>query len=186
MIREALEKLLPQGFIWEDKGIRELCRRISRELSAVADFAEKICSEIPGKLSGEIQLTGGESLRGYLRDWMEFCGLSQQNLSPDEANSALTTRLSESGDHSLKHLSHMLQKVSGRRDIRVQNSHRSMEIEVTGLNLTVFPVTCRSSAGRPIRKFEREEHVIRALERIKHAHLESRYFDAKRTVYAQD
>lgn len=190
MIRKAMEKLLPNGFIWKDETLNDFCKSLCREFSRVAGFIEGLAAQIPGRLQEQISIRDTKQLRAYLKDWEEFLGLpdecTQHDFTETERNQDILARLGESGGQSLASLTAVVRNAARSDDIIVRNSCRPLEIEVIGLEMTPIPITCRSAFHAPLLEVTRQEHVIHQLERVKHAHLDSRYFDKERTIYAPD
>ena len=180
-ISDAIFKLLPAGplFSKDSEPVSAFVGNISGEFERVRTYYHERFSEIPG------------ALKRSLTTWEQFIGLpdscSDGVSSLGEREQAVVARLSESGGQSLKYLSNVARKAAGSESLRVVNSQKPMRIEVLGLDLRhTRQFTARSPIRKKIRDFKRDEHVICTMERVKHAHLESRYYNDERTDHAPD
>ena len=182
-------KLLPKGelFSEESKPLTTFVQRITKELDRVKQFIDSIFSETPIQLHDELE---GTSLKGYLTEWEIFSGVvgDDPHLTKNEVEriNAVISKFSAAGGQSLQYLSYVASKAAG-REVIVTNSKLPLTIEVQGISIEkISSFSCKSSANQELTKYSREENIINTIENIKHAHLDSRYYDNERKVYAQD
>lgn len=192
-ISDVFFKLLPKGEIFsrESKPLFLFVHKLSCEFERVKNFIEKVFFEIPGQLHDQLDIPDSTSLKGYLLDWEKFLGLpdscSNHATGSSGRQRSVVSRLAETGGQSLNYLTSVARKAAGRESLSVKNANEPMVFEVVGIDiLKVHQLSCRSPSRGYIREFTREESVVCAVERVKHAHIDSRYFDLERTKYAQN
>ena len=170
----VFKALLPKGDIYQLESFTSFVEKLSKEFDRARDYTDATFSQVPGQITDE----------KIIDAWEEFLGLSADKLSNNDRQKRIKARLSEYGGGSLSYLKTIADRASD-RDIEVKNSKLPMIFEVIGIKLSPTKrITSRSAIRRPIRTFSREEEVISAVERVKHAHIDSRYYDRERTVYA--
>ncbi|MFK7825829.1 MAG: hypothetical protein AB8G05_16875 [Oligoflexales bacterium] len=174
-MREIFKKFLPQGRIFDSENelIDEFIVAITKNFSVVERYICERTSEIPGNLST------------HLSRWETILEVEAKGIQA-ERNHCVLGKLNSLGGCSLRYLREVASRLAGRR-ISVNDDKSCLHLEFSGINLELMNTfSCSSTCKKQLREFEREEGVICAVERVKHAHIDSRYYNKEKTVYAQD
>lgn len=188
-IRSVMMKLLPKGEIFSEPStpLENFIDAITKELDRVKDFMDCLFSETPMKLNEKFE---GSHLKGYLTDWEVFTDPvfdhEDSTQCEHERLKSIISALSSSGGQSPEYLSYVASRASGQKIIATSSSI-PLTISVIGLKIKQTSVfTCTANANEKLTQYQRDENTIKTIERIKHAHLDSRYYDKDKTIYAQN
>lgn len=168
---EILKRLSPQGIAFgdENRPFNELLEKISLEFDEIKKTVLQASQEAPGAL----ELT--------IDHWASYLELDP---TEKDRGKKIASIFVATGGCTPRYIKSVAEKVSGKE---IQIIEKEDSFDVVGIRLCkTFEMTCTSPVTKPLRKFERDETAISTIERIKHAHLDTRYYNKKRMVHAQD
>ena len=169
--KDIFLSLLPKGEIYKLDSFVKFTEKLAKEFDRAKLYIDDTFFQTPDSLTDE----------RIIRDWEEFLSLPDDCSPEQDRQKAILSRLSEYGGGSLSYLKTIASRAAGRKLV-VKNSAIPMIFEVIGISIkSKKRLTSRSPIRRPIRLFSREDPVICAVERVKHAHIDSRYYDKERT-----
>ena len=149
---EIMKKLLPKGVAFsEAKNFYKLLKAASHEFDLIFEFASKVFTDIE-----------------------ETKDLWEALLETDQVEATLSAQ----GGQSKEYLISVLKKYSTQPeeiDIIPDRSNHSMKI--VGVEMDISPMQVGWVINQPLRKWTRNEPLIKGFETIKHAEVEARYYN---------